>query len=407
MAITINLTQLRRKKREKDGKVPIYIRITEDGKSRFKSTGIYLEEKYWNRGKQKVSKSHRHHEHLNIRLKRNQNEVEDIREKLYKENKLSLDELMKVLHKDKESDPRSVLTLGKEFQSHLKSIDKYWEMRHFTVIINNLNEFIREKNKSDQLDKLDAEWIEGFQDYLLREIGNSNNTVRKKLQRFKAMTDWLIKENHISDNPFIKVEKVEPKKINNKVKLTIEQIQAIENLELEKGSQLWHVKNYFLFSFYNAGIRFGDLCTLRWRNLVDGRLVYEMRKTGGKKNIRQLEPMRKILDRYLIPTSKPGHYIFPLLKKNYRDPIELRKIISSKNARVNKLLKTLAKKSGIESNVSFHVSRHTWAHYALKKGMDLYSISKALGHADLKITEEYIKSFDEEMLDKSMESLYS
>ncbi len=339
-------------------------------------------------------------------LERKLNEVKSIREKLYKEDKLNLDELMKVLHKDKESDPRSVLTLGKEFQSHLKSIDKYWEMRHFTVIINNLNEFIKEKNKSDQLDKLDAEWIEEFQDYLLREIGNSNNTVRKKLQRFKAMTDWLIKENHISDNPFSKVEKVEPKKINNKVKLTIEQIQAIENLELEKGSQLWHVKNYFLYSFYNAGIRFGDLCTLYWRNLVDGRLVYEMRKTGGKKNIRQLAPMQKILDRYRVPTSKPGDYIFPLLKKNYRDPIELRKIISSKNARVNKLLKTLAKKAGIESSISFHVSRHTWAHYALKKGMDLYSISKALGHADLKITEEYIKSFDEEMLDKSMENLY-
>ena len=51
-------------------------------------------------------------------------------------------------------------------------------MQHFTVIINNLDEYFRDKKKSDQLDKLNAEWIEGFQDYMLREIGNSNNTFR-------------------------------------------------------------------------------------------------------------------------------------------------------------------------------------------------------------------------------------
>jgi len=73
---------------------------------------------------------------------------------------------------------------------------------------------------------------------------------------------------------------------------------------------------------------------------------------------------------------------------------------------VNRHLKTIATKAGIQASVSFHVSRHSFANYALKKGMDLYAISKALGHSDLKVTEEYIKTFDEELLDQSMNQLF-
>ena len=117
--------------------------------------------------------------------------------------------------------------------------------------------------------------------------------------------------------------------------------------------------------------------------------------------------MLDILDHYRSDDIKPNDLIFPLLKKNYKDPIILKKAISSKNALVNNLLKKLATKAEIESSISFHASRHSWVHFALKLGMDLYSISKALGHGDLKITEEYIKTSDKKMLDQSMENIYS
>ncbi len=86
--------------------------------------------------------------------------------------------------------------------------------------------------------------------------------------------------------------------------------------------------------------------------------------------------------------------------------MELRKKISSKNVIANRYLKKIAQRAGIQASISFHVSRHSFAHYALKKGMDLYAISKALGHSDLKITETYLKSFDEELLDNSMNKLF-
>lgn len=405
MAITINLTQLKRKKR-KDGTIPVYIRITENRKSRYKSTGISVKSNHWLNSSRFpwISSSHPRSDHLNMKLKRQLNEVHAVEEELYKKDSLSMDSILSKM--EDENDPRSIIQKGTEYKEYLQSVDRYWEQRHITVVINNLEEFIEKKKKPDQVDGLNRLFVEDFQTYLLKTVGNANNTVRNKLQRMKGFTDWLLKNKEIKDDPFRQVERVKKKKVNTKTKLTYEQIQDIEQLDLDKGSELWHIRNYFLYSFYNAGIRFGDLCTLEWRNIVDGRLMYQMQKTGGKKSIRQLEPMQKILDHYRTPGTKQTDYIFPILKKKYKKPMKLRGAIGSENAQINLKLKDIAKKAGIQANVSFHVSRHSWAQFGLKNEMDLYSISKALGHSDLKVTEEYLSEFDEELLDKSMEKLY-
>lgn len=440
MTLTIKLTQLKRKKR-KDGTIPIYIRVTEDGRSRYKSTGIAVKKSEWNRNKKRVSLDNETEQiQTNILLDDKLDEVKKIKRELYKRDALSMDGIMNELSSDK--DTRSILHQAEQYKKHLQSEDRYWGQRHFTVVINNLTAFI-DKNHSERLDALDGDWIESFQHYLLTDVGNGNNTVHKKLQRLKGMTDWLLKKGDIKIDPFTRVDRVNRTKTNSKVKLSLAQIQAIESLHLSLHSDLWYTRNYFMFSFYNAGIRFGDLCCLTWGNLIDGRLVYSMNKTGGRKSINQQYPMYRILfqyvDRDIIfsdwePTNgyyvRPkknigerlhslvkhvviaysrehsGEYIFPILEREYSDSQELRKRISSKNVIVNRHLKTIADKAGIQANLSFHVSRHSFAHYALKKGMDLYAISKALGHSDLKVTEEYIKSFDEELLDKSMNQLF-
>ena len=404
MSLTINLTLFKRKAK-KDGTIPIYIRITEDRKSRYKSTGISVKESDWNTSNQKVRKTNRRYEHLNIELKKQLGDIEDIRQKLYKEDRLGLLEIMEEL--SDESDPRSISDQLEKYKAYLKDEDRYWERRHFSVIINNVSSYLELKSPGDSLDALTPVWIEGFQKYLIDEVKNSNTTVAKKIRRYQGFIKWLIKRKLISSNPTIGVNKVSSERTSTKTKLTFDQIKAIEDLSLDKGSKLWHVRNYFLFSFYNAGIRFGDLCTLTWQNLIDGRLIYSMQKTGGTKSIQQFEPMQRILDLYRNSDKGSTDYIFPILKKKITDPMYLRKRIASNNTMVNKRLKKIAKKAGIESNISFHVSRHSFAQFALTKGMDLYSISKALGHSDLKITEEYLKSFDEELLDKSMGALFS
>ncbi len=380
MTITINPTLLKRKKR-KDGTIPIYIRITENRKSRYKSTGIFISEKHWNPvgNKGYIRKSHRSSKALNRKIERIIHSYHKKKIQLENRNKLSLKTLMSTI--DDKRDPKLITTHLFKYLEHLIKAERYWSQRHFKVIIRNVERFIKFEEKSDLLKNLDSAWIEAFQGFLLAQggpadkngnrKGNSNNTVRKKLQRLNGFTYWLIKHKVINYDPFTGVQRVEGDRATSKTKLTYAQIRAIKKLDLKKGSKIWHTRNYFLFSFYNAGIRFGDLCALTWNNIIDGRLCYTMFKTGKKKSIKQLEPMLQILDLYSTNNQNKEDYIFPILDQHYDDPMELRRIINQQNVLTNKQLKRIAKKAHIESNISFHVSRHSFAHFALKRGMNL------------------------------------
>lgn len=83
-------------------------------------------------------------------------------------------------------------------------------------------------------------------------------------------------------------------------------------------------------------------------------------------------------------------------------PEEAYSQISSATAYINKNLKLLAKKATIEKPLSFHISRHTWATRALRKGISIDKVSKLMGHAQLRETQIYAKIVNEE-LDKAMD----
>lgn len=234
-------------------------------------------------------------------------------------------------------------------------------------------------------------------------MGNSNNTINKKLKRLKRLlkTEGKQRENNSLDwfsSLYLKSEKTEV------TRLTRDQILAMESLELSD-DLLEKTRDCFLFSYYNAGIRFSDLCRLRWNNIVDGRLVYKMSKTSALKNIKLLPKSVEILEKYSGDKSK-GELIFHLIPDGLEVLPEMKRI-SSANVSFNKRLKRLSKLVGIEASISSHTARHSFADYARKSNMSLYDISKALGHSDISITKEYLASFDETSLDESMESLFN
>ncbi len=394
MAITLKFTQLNRKKK-KNGEIPIYLRITEHRKARYLSTGLSVKEEDWNSTKEEVRKSHPLYKKLNHELLRIKLNAEEEKLNLNSKRELNSESLKSKLKLDSNI---SVADFGQLYLEELKELNRYWEQRHFSVLLNDLS-----KSKLDAVpvSSVNHQYILQLKQYFFSTV--STNTVRKKLQRFKGMTKYAIQNGLLIQDPFQLIEPVKRVK-SYKPKLSVEQIDKIKNLQLKQYSFQWHVRNYFMFSYYCAGIRFSDVCTLKPENIIDGRLRYSMQKTSGEKSIKLRNEHFEILSHY--NTTEKG-YIFPLLPRIIKDEFTLKKKISSCNVLVNKALKSIAKKAEISENVSFHVSRHSFAHNALKSGMDLYSISKALGHSDIKITELYLKSFDEEMLDSSMDKFFN
>lgn len=79
--------------------------------------------------------------------------------------------------------------------------------------------------------------------------------------------------------------------------------------------------------------------------------------------------------------------------------------ISSKTAIYNKLLKNIGKLAEIETPLTSHIFRHSFANMALTLSDDIYSISKTLGHSSLKQTEEYLRDFDLDKVNKLNEDI--
>jgi integrase len=163
------------------------------------------------------------------------------------------------------------------------------------------------------------------------------------------------------------------------------------------------VKNYFLFAYYAAGIRIGDFMQLQWKNIVKDTLIYNMDKTASAHEVVLIPKAKAILKLYQTKNTNSENYIFPILKNELlkADKLKLNSAISSKNAVINLNLKKIALKAKINKNLTFHISRHSFADILRQQDVSIYDIKDLLGHSDIKITQNYLKSFDRDSANKA------
>ncbi|NGP87575.1 site-specific integrase [Fodinibius halophilus] len=408
---TINFI-LRTERANARGEAPIYVRVTHNRKSRYLSLGISVQEKYWNEEKQRVRRSHDSHKVLNHEIERVFTKAQNTKLELRSEGNVTAKYIINVL---KGYDAKDFFNYGEEYIQRLQESGSVRLAKQTNVIVNKIKAF--HSNDSLLLHEIDNKFLKGLESYMKTECDNAPNTIRKDLERLNRLFEEAKKDNLIKGNPIDDFELPKRQK-PSKTALSLEQIKAMEELDLKPRSSLWHSRNYFLFSFYNAGIRIGDLMKLKRKDVYisqkEIRLKYLMNKTRTNstpkwKNIKQLPQAIEILEAYDFRDKEPEEYLFPILDTSKRlgDPIVFDRDKQSKTAMINRDLKEIAELAEIEENVTTHIARHSFANFARKKGMSLYSISKALAHSNLKTTEQYLNSFDEEMLDTEMEELFN
>lgn len=249
----------------------------------------------------------------------------------------------------------------------------------------------------------------------------SVNSIHTEMKTFRAILQRAVAvDKIIKDTPFRDYKLREEK--TTKDKLTREEMERLIGLDLPMGSTLRHTRNAFLLSYYCAGIRAGDLIQLRWSNVSeDGRISYVMDKTDKVRDLVLIRQVREILDEYDGEHGKDD-YIFPFLDNKApwarfstpsmkkRMPVETMKLMYNKigavNALLNKYLGKLAKMADIDKKVSFHVSRHSFAYQALQDDIDPMTIKGALAHGSLLTTETYLKDFEIQELDNTLQRMF-
>ena len=163
-------------------------------------------------------------------------------------------------------------------------------------------------------------------------------------------------------------------------------------------------QHMFVFASYAGGLRVSDVLQLQWKNFDGTHIHVAVKKTAQQLSFKLPEHALEIINRYKPVKPSPESFIFPMLPEslNLNDARSVNTSISSATAYINKNLKLIAQKVGIEKPLSFHISRHTWATRALRKGISIDKVSKIMGHAAIRETQIYAKIVNEE-LDKAMD----
>lgn len=307
----------------------------------------------------------------------------------------------------------------------------YRTYKKYNDFFNKLQAFLKHEKKKDLLfDEITKKTISDFESFLMA-IGNAieqgkmlnPNTITKEMKVFRALVNKAISDGKMDpgNNPFFGKKYAETH--SPKERLNFDEIELIEALSLGDGSLLWNCRNAFLFSYYEAGIRAGDLLQLRWCNITsDGRLNYQMEKSDKYEDLLLVEQAQAILNHYRKPDVRPSDYIFPFMKngKPYASAITKQEKdtltpdlnerrlsdVASCNAILNKAMKRIAELAGIEKKITMHISRHSFANAAKKEGIDNLHLKKLMAHSSIKVTETYMSNFDTKETDKALKRIH-
>lgn len=298
-----------------------------------------------------------------------------------------------------------------QLRDSLQKLGQYRTYKRYKTIIDKLIRY-RGEGVGLMFIEITTDFLKQYEAHL-KGLNNKPNTIHNNLKTIRAIYYQGIKDKKIDqvNNPFFSYKlKVEATK---KVKLTLDELTKIKNFELQKDSFLNHARNSFIFSYYNAGIRIGDLMLLKWDNISnEGRLVYTMKKQGSQASIKLREESLKILEQYKPKKSNKNAYIFPFISNELDlDTNNISEIIGKEiennTSKINQALKKITDLLGIDKKVTTHIARHTFADIARTKDVSIYDISKALKHSSIKQTEIYLAGLDEDSLDHAMDKVHS
>ncbi|NIK91165.1 tyrosine-type recombinase/integrase [Mangrovimonas sp. CR14] len=234
---------------------------------------------------------------------------------------------------------------------------------------NTYKHLISFQGRKIKFEDVSPNWLQKFIEHLNDEV--SNNSTFTYFNKVNAALNKAVKEKIILENPAIHIDR--PKKEENEmVYLTEKEIQEIINTDFFDKD----VKNAFLFGCY-TGLRFSDISNLKWKNITEEGIQLKQTKTKSTVYIPLNENSRNILE----SQKKDSEFVFNL--SNY-------------NSSSNRTLKKLIDVTSIDKDVSFHTARHTFATLLITHGVNIYTVSKLLGHKDINSTLVYAKVVNEE-----------
>ncbi len=303
--------------------------------------------------------------------------AEQIRQK--RENHLNKPEI----YTGYELEQKRIKELGEQnFVTYFKSLaDKRKASNHdnWVSAYNYLDTFT---NGNLKFADLNEKFCNGFKEYLLTTKSNKSskttlaqNSAVSYFNKLKATLKQAYKDGYLNTDLNAKIEPIRQVETRRSF-LTIEELNSLVKTECNNPL----LKRAALFSAL-TGLRFSDIKNLVWGELEyienNGYFIqFKQQKTKGV----EMMPISEQAYSLLGERKEPSDKVFEGL---------------TYSAYENKHLYQWIGAAGITKDITFHCFRHTFATLQLSKGTDIYTVSKMLGHRELKTTQIYAKIIDQ------------
>lgn len=246
----------------------------------------------------------------------------------------------------------------------------------YLIVYGHLGAYVRTRYHREDISLRDISpsFITGFDIWLRKERGLSPNSVWCYMIALKHVVKLAQNEGWLTTNPFVSYvnsfSKVDRGYLSEEELLLLMKVEPRTPME-EK------VRDVFLFSAF-TGLAYIDIRNLRQDNLqqlFDGHwwIITRRQKTGVASYIRLMDVPLRLVEKYGGKTQ--DGCLFPMMSNNC----------------CNQNLKRLAQRAGIGHNVTIHVGRHTFATLALNRGMPIETLSRILGHTNIRTTQIYAR----------------
>ncbi len=378
----------------KDGSLAIMVRVTCNGERlSFGNTGYSVPKNFWDGTKNRAMPRYPQAALVNSHL----NAIESELTLLFRKNEFAEDFSLEKIRNIYNGNDVSTTNLLEYYDMFLerrnaevgRSISPA-SMQKYNVVRKHLGNYLKKDHHINDLplEHLNFKIISGFEHYLTVDGGCQNNTIMRMLRTFKTVIIQATKEGLLTKDPFQDV-KIRFKPVDRGF-LTETEIAAMAQKDFGI-RRLEVVRDLFVFSCY-TGLAYIDMANLKWENIkeLDGAkwIIARRQKTNVSCNVPLLPIPLIIMDKYQ-GQGKDGK-VFPIIS----------------NQKMNSFLKEIGAACGIEKELTFHLARHTFATLALTKGVAVESVSKMLGHTNIKTTQLYAK-ITSQKVKADMEALQS
>ncbi len=254
------------------------------------------------------------------------------------------------------------------------------------------------------------QWMQHYGKSAKKELkaatGASLTTVGIYLRHVRAVVNDAIEAGLMSRDayPFGRSRYVIPAGTNTKKALPKADIEQIKAYQPVPGTMEQRSHDLWLFSYFCNGANLTDICRLTWNRIdtKEGKLTFIRQKTARSKKQNQtpivahLRPETlAIIDRWATTDKRANGFVFPFLTADMT-PLQQRRAVSQTIKMTNKWMGKIGEELGIDADVNTYSARHSYATTLLKSNAPLAFISKSLGHTNIKTTESYLGSFDDE-----------